>query len=283
MGFGQRRKYRPSAEHAGGMLVRATDTGHAWHVGHRRRPHPGPPRASAARTPRTRRPAPLPARHPASTCSCGTAATPPKPASRSPETPGSSSRGSQASASAGAEEKSRYWQRRVLNRRVFTVRSLTAGCSTGSPAWPWWPMRASCLQGDPGAIRHAAGKARKRFLAVHRNHSHPARPARPSGSTQRAALPGYHRGHRRCRFPSVAVSVGTAPAEDTKGHADGASTPAASAPLPRRVPYTGPGIVWVRGHNKACVTLISEFTRARSPRGCPPPRPVRRCRGHRMW
>jgi uncharacterized protein (TIGR03083 family) len=33
MGFGQRRKYRPSADHDGGMLVRATDTGHAWHVG----------------------------------------------------------------------------------------------------------------------------------------------------------------------------------------------------------------------------------------------------------
>ena len=33
MGFGQRRKYRPSAEHTGDMDVRATDTGHAWHVG----------------------------------------------------------------------------------------------------------------------------------------------------------------------------------------------------------------------------------------------------------
>jgi uncharacterized protein (TIGR03083 family) len=32
-GFGQRRKYRPSAEHDGGMRVRATDTGHAWYVG----------------------------------------------------------------------------------------------------------------------------------------------------------------------------------------------------------------------------------------------------------
>ena len=32
MGFGQRRKYRPSAEHAGGMQVRATGTGHAWHI-----------------------------------------------------------------------------------------------------------------------------------------------------------------------------------------------------------------------------------------------------------
>ena len=31
-GFGQRRKYRPSADHDGGMRVRATDTGHAWHV-----------------------------------------------------------------------------------------------------------------------------------------------------------------------------------------------------------------------------------------------------------
>jgi uncharacterized protein (TIGR03083 family) len=33
MGFGQRRKYRPSAEHAGSMRVQTTDTGHAWHVG----------------------------------------------------------------------------------------------------------------------------------------------------------------------------------------------------------------------------------------------------------
>jgi uncharacterized protein (TIGR03083 family) len=33
MGFGQRRKYRPSAEHNGNMQVRTTDTGHAWHVG----------------------------------------------------------------------------------------------------------------------------------------------------------------------------------------------------------------------------------------------------------
>jgi len=32
-GFGQRRKYRPSAEHAGSMRVQTTDTGHAWHVG----------------------------------------------------------------------------------------------------------------------------------------------------------------------------------------------------------------------------------------------------------
>jgi uncharacterized protein (TIGR03083 family) len=32
MGFGQRRKYRPSAEHVGGMHLRTTDTGHAWHV-----------------------------------------------------------------------------------------------------------------------------------------------------------------------------------------------------------------------------------------------------------
>jgi uncharacterized protein (TIGR03083 family) len=33
MGFGQRRKYRPSAEHDGGLQVRTNDTGHAWHVG----------------------------------------------------------------------------------------------------------------------------------------------------------------------------------------------------------------------------------------------------------
>jgi uncharacterized protein (TIGR03083 family) len=31
-GFGQRRKYRPSADHPGAMRVRATDTGHAWYV-----------------------------------------------------------------------------------------------------------------------------------------------------------------------------------------------------------------------------------------------------------
>jgi uncharacterized protein (TIGR03083 family) len=33
MGFGQRRKYRPSAEQHGSMQVRTTDTGHAWQVG----------------------------------------------------------------------------------------------------------------------------------------------------------------------------------------------------------------------------------------------------------
>jgi uncharacterized protein (TIGR03083 family) len=32
-GFGQRRKYRPSSDHAGDMRVRATDTGHAWYIG----------------------------------------------------------------------------------------------------------------------------------------------------------------------------------------------------------------------------------------------------------
>jgi uncharacterized protein (TIGR03083 family) len=32
-GFGQRRKYRPSAEPGGGLWARATDTGHAWYVG----------------------------------------------------------------------------------------------------------------------------------------------------------------------------------------------------------------------------------------------------------
>jgi uncharacterized protein (TIGR03083 family) len=32
-GFGQRRKYRPSADQNGGMRVRATDTGHGWYVG----------------------------------------------------------------------------------------------------------------------------------------------------------------------------------------------------------------------------------------------------------
>ena len=33
MGFGQRRKYRPSADRDGSMQVCTTDTGHAWHVG----------------------------------------------------------------------------------------------------------------------------------------------------------------------------------------------------------------------------------------------------------
>jgi uncharacterized protein (TIGR03083 family) len=33
MGFGQRRKYRPSADRGGDLLVRTTDTGHAWYVG----------------------------------------------------------------------------------------------------------------------------------------------------------------------------------------------------------------------------------------------------------
>ncbi len=32
MGFGQRRKYRPAAEHPGSLDVRTADTGHAWHV-----------------------------------------------------------------------------------------------------------------------------------------------------------------------------------------------------------------------------------------------------------
>ncbi|HYB46236.1 MAG TPA: maleylpyruvate isomerase family mycothiol-dependent enzyme [Streptosporangiaceae bacterium] len=32
MGFGQRRKYRPSAGHEGSLDVRAADTGHAWHI-----------------------------------------------------------------------------------------------------------------------------------------------------------------------------------------------------------------------------------------------------------
>ena len=68
IGFGQRRRYRPSAETGGSLQVRATDTGHAWHVGHRRRPHPGPaetPRPAAGspglRRQRTRlRPVPVP-------------------------------------------------------------------------------------------------------------------------------------------------------------------------------------------------------------------------------
>jgi uncharacterized protein (TIGR03083 family) len=33
MGFGQRRKYRPSADRDGSMLVQTADTAHAWHVG----------------------------------------------------------------------------------------------------------------------------------------------------------------------------------------------------------------------------------------------------------
>jgi len=32
MGFGARRKYRPAAPHGGGLRVRSTDTGHAWHL-----------------------------------------------------------------------------------------------------------------------------------------------------------------------------------------------------------------------------------------------------------
>ena len=48
MGFGQRRKYRPSTEADGSMQVRTTDTGHAWYVGteggriNARREHDGP-------------------------------------------------------------------------------------------------------------------------------------------------------------------------------------------------------------------------------------------------
>ena len=55
MGFGQRRKYRPSADRDGSMQVCTTDTGHAWHVGTedgriqaRRQQHDSP--ASAACT-----------------------------------------------------------------------------------------------------------------------------------------------------------------------------------------------------------------------------------------
>ncbi len=33
MGFAQRRKYRPSADHCGSMRVRTTDTADAWHLG----------------------------------------------------------------------------------------------------------------------------------------------------------------------------------------------------------------------------------------------------------
>ena len=54
-GFGQRRKYRPSADRDGSMQVCTTDTGHAWHVGTedgriqaRRQQHDSP--ASAACT-----------------------------------------------------------------------------------------------------------------------------------------------------------------------------------------------------------------------------------------
>jgi uncharacterized protein (TIGR03083 family) len=48
MGFGQRRKYRPSADRDGSVQVRTTDTGHAWHIGtedgriQARRDHDGP-------------------------------------------------------------------------------------------------------------------------------------------------------------------------------------------------------------------------------------------------
>jgi len=54
MGFGQRRKYRPAAEHQGSLDVRTTDTGHAWHVGaedgriQARREHAGPDSAAPA-------------------------------------------------------------------------------------------------------------------------------------------------------------------------------------------------------------------------------------------
>jgi uncharacterized protein (TIGR03083 family) len=57
MGFGQRRKYRPSADRDGDLQVRTTDTGHAWHVGTeagriqaRREPVGSAPVASAACT-----------------------------------------------------------------------------------------------------------------------------------------------------------------------------------------------------------------------------------------
>ena len=55
MGFGQRRKYRPSAEHEGSFDVRTTDTGHAWHVAtedgriQARREPAGPDSGSSAR------------------------------------------------------------------------------------------------------------------------------------------------------------------------------------------------------------------------------------------
>jgi len=54
MGFGQRRKYRPSADGDASMQVRATDTGHAWHVAaeggrlQARREDAGPDSASPA-------------------------------------------------------------------------------------------------------------------------------------------------------------------------------------------------------------------------------------------
>jgi uncharacterized protein (TIGR03083 family) len=54
MGFGQRRKYRPSADGDASMRVRTTDTGHAWHVGteggrlQARREDSGPDSASPA-------------------------------------------------------------------------------------------------------------------------------------------------------------------------------------------------------------------------------------------
>jgi uncharacterized protein (TIGR03083 family) len=113
-GFGQRRKYRPSAEQPGGMRVQATDTGHAWYVGAEDGRLPATPGTSAPKmaasrpagnTARPARPpAPWPVPRPACTCSCGTAATPLRPASRSPETPASSTCGSQASVSAGADQ-----------------------------------------------------------------------------------------------------------------------------------------------------------------------------------
>ena len=66
MGFGQRRKYRPSAENGGSLQVQATDTGHAWHVGNeggrvRARRDASPAPAAGMRGQRTRlRPVPVP-------------------------------------------------------------------------------------------------------------------------------------------------------------------------------------------------------------------------------
>jgi uncharacterized protein (TIGR03083 family) len=93
-GFGQRRKYRPSANQNGGLRIRAPKAAAS-------RPGVSPP----AQTRPARRPVPWPARRLGCTCSCGTAAPPPRRASRSPETPASSSCGSQASASAGADQE----------------------------------------------------------------------------------------------------------------------------------------------------------------------------------
>ena len=97
----------------GAMRVRATDTGHAWYVGteggrlRARREDSGPDPAASPIGLHRGQPAPPSG---VCTCSCGTAATPLRPASRSPATPASSTCGNPASASAGADQMPPDWQ-----------------------------------------------------------------------------------------------------------------------------------------------------------------------------